>query len=1337
MKYPASRVTTKELGGGERYLAHVSTDKPIYRTGEQVYVRCVVLHALDKTPLKKGTEVFFEIQGPKGDTLASGYSRMEDSVAGWAWGVPEGQAGGQHKVKVTFPVLGIPPAERPFDVRAYRTPRLRTQIIFFRDGYGPGDEVIATVSATRAEGGFPENAHVQISAMVDGQRIHDSTGMLDGEGRCTTRFSLPKEIQRGDGTLAFVIKDGGVVESASKTLPILLQVVDVSLFPEGGDLVAGLPCRLYLEARTPSQKPADIEGIVVDEQDKQVASFNTEHEGRGRFILTPQKGKSYSLLVTRPAGIVRRVPLPEIQDGGTVLVSTRDVYAAGRPVIFKVMSTQKGPLRITLSKKEKEVASVEGIKMVARSNDDTDFYQGVCSLTPTKLVDGVLIATVWNEEGQPLAERLIFRQPSQSVVLSIKTDLERYMPGGKARITVTSKNIEGDPVRAMVGLTVTDDSVLEMIETREQAPQLPVMVLLEEEVEELADAHVYLNPEKEEAPLALDLLLGTQGWRRFAWMNATKFLEKYGDDARRVLAMRVVTRMEQEVRVKAAGPMMRRFAAVDEMAMPQAVAEGWLGAEPPMEPGAGGARDEMVDALERAQQGRQRESLLVAEDMDKPGSMAMDSSVMVREYAHTTRLQRKPNDRVDFTETVYWCAGVATDPKTGEAEVEFELSDSITSFRILADGFTEKGALGCARGVLESVKPFYCEPKLPLEVTQGDRLLVPVAAVNGTLEALGPVAMSVRDLSGVRTAKMDPIPLGAEERVRRLVELTIGDVSGNLDFVLDAQAGPYTDRVTRTLHVVPRGFPVQIAEGGILEPGRSLVYEVAIPESCIPVSVTSKLMVYPAPLANLVGALEALLREPYGCFEQTSSTTYPLVMAQTYFLTHQGVDPQLVERSQDLLRKGYDKLIGFECQKHGYEWFGEDPGHEALTAYGLMQFTDMARVYAVDPQMLSRTRTWLLNTRDGQGGFKRERRALHTWIEDEDCSNAYITWALLQAGESLDSLGKEVDQVLRSAHTSQNSYVLALASLVAWKADRKSEAMNLMKRLADRQAPEGFVDQATMSIVGSGGIALQVETTALALLSWLQMPDYANAVEKGIHWIAEICKAGRYGSTQSTVLALKAILAYDQARARPKAPGRIEMTVDGTPCGGPWEFDETSHGVIQLTDISELLEPGKHVVEIFMKDGSPMPCSLEVTYSDEKPASSQECQVEIQVSLSQIEVEEGNIVEANVTVRSRAEDKILPMTVAIIGIPGGLEVRHDQLKELVKASRIAAYEVLGREVVLYWRSLKAMQTVEVPLSLVAALPGTYTGPASRAYLYYTDEFKSWADPLSVTVVQAP
>src|SRR5208283_2252081 len=94
---------------------------------------------------------------------------------------------------------------------------------------------------------------------------------------------------------------------------------------------------------------------------------------------------------------------------------------------------------------------------------------------------------------------------------------------------------------------------------------------------------------------------------------------------------------------------------------------------------------------------------------------------------------------------------------------------------------------------------------------------------------------------------------------------------------------------------------------------------------------------------------------------------------------------------------------------------------------------------------------------------------------------------------------------------------------------------------------------------------------------------------------------------------------------------------------------------------------------------------------------------------------------------------VIPTPVAIIGLPGGLEPRHDQLKELVKKGTIDAYEVLGREVVLYWRTLPGNAKVVVPLSVIAAVPGTYTGPASRTYLYYTDEHKQWVDGVHVEI----
>jgi uncharacterized protein YfaS (alpha-2-macroglobulin family) len=454
------------------------------------------------------------------------------------------------------------------------------------------------------------------------------------------------------------------------------------------------------------------------------------------------------------------------------------------------------------------------------------------------------------------------------------------------------------------------------------------------------------------------------------------------------------------------------------------------------------------------------------------------------------------------------------------------------------------------------------------------------------------------------------------------------------------------------------------------------------------------------------------------------------VMADQYFLSHTGVDPAVISQTNELLDKGYNRLIGFQCANKGFEWFGEDPGHECLSAYGLLEFTDMAQVRNVDQTMLRDTRTWLLARRDGKGGFTHERRSLHTWITDPGCANGYCAWALLECGEK--NLDKEVSWLKDRATNDPNSYVTALAANVMFLAGDRGGAKMFMDKLAKQQDKDGHVLGAMTSVVGSEGDSLQIETTALATLAWLRDPSYTANVEQAIHFLADSCEGGRYGSTQSTVLALRAIVAYDKARAHPTAAGRVQLIIDDKPFGDPLPFDEHSQGAIKLPDFSSLMTVGKHTVGLKMSDGSALPYALAVNFNSIVPASSNQCKLSIVTKLKDAEVSEGAISEADVTV-TNLTDQTVPTPIAIVGLPGGLEVRYDQLKELVKADRIAAYEVRGREVILYWRDMQPKESVQIPLSVIAAVPGIYTGPASRAYLYYSDEFKQWSAGMKVTI----
>src|SRR5205814_1750363 len=148
-------------------------------------------------------------------------------------------------------------------------------------------------------------------------------------------------------------------------------------------------------------------------------------------------------------------------------------------------------------------------------------------------------------------------------------------------------------------------------------------------------------------------------------------------------------------------------------------------------------------------------------------------------------------------------------------------------------------------------------------------------------------------------------------------------------------------------------------------------------------SLKVRLEVYPTSMADLVKGLEGLIREPYGCFEQTSTSNYPNTLILDYMNQTKQAKPEVSRRAEDMLNKGYGRLISYECPdtplnlKQGFEWFGSaDRPHEALTAYGLLQFKDMARVHPVDPEMIKRTQAFLMSRRDGVGGFKRNPKSL-------------------------------------------------------------------------------------------------------------------------------------------------------------------------------------------------------------------------------------------------------------------------------------------------------------------------------------------------------------------------
>jgi hypothetical protein len=1275
---------------------------------------------------------------------------------GFQFFLTDSAAGGDYEFVATFVHWnGAPVAPRGVrcaQVRAYRPPRLKTDLDFLKQAYGPGEIVVASLRVTRAEGGAPAGAAVTAVAVLDGVELHRGNLVIDSNGYCEVRFSLPSDIPGpGEGSLSMAIRDGGVQESAVKTIPLPRSAaLHVTFYPEGGDLAPGAVQRVYVHARTAKGRPADVAGNIVDAATGCImAAFRTSHEGRGRFELSNTRTCLYHAQLTEPSGIVEKYSVGSSYGGACplrVVRSVDDVVAAGMPLRLEVGPGECAALAVAIKGHELVRKVVDkSTSVVAVSLDLAQAY-------------GILRATLYDlATGSPMSERLVFRSAPAFIRVSISGP-ERCGLRERVAFTITTTDASGAPVDASVCVAAVDDAALKKIEKRERAPRLIAQALLESDVQELRDCASYFPSSEEEGwAERMDLLVGTQGWRRFLFepqhlSHVKPVLSPCAGDA---------AQLEQVVLAKFTPPPPRPLPCPAPVHnVPQMMMRNqWLCPSPPPPPLPAAAAWEIPDeaqalspdegvllavddgddeaACEDDEAVRCKDEEFPAEVMERellgdvPARIMMNKNMLNgdigehaaegvhREYAHACS-GPFADDRSDFAEVLLWMPHVRT--TNGSATVQFDLCDSVTSFELRADAVAVAGGLlGEGSFMIEARRPFYIEPKLPLEMADGDTAVVPIACCNSTGSHLSAVLSASSTPPIVCTSSPLPVAVESNTSARSLATFTASASSAGTSVIaISCTAGAFSDTVRRSVAVAARGFPIELSFGGKLPSSDSRAsHSIKIPQSARNLVISAKL--YTSPAASLESACESMLREPCGCFEQTSSSAYPNVMILRYLLSHSGVNPQLVKRAQALLEAGLKRLATFECREKGYEWFGGDPGHEALTAYGLMEFTEMSFVSNnVDANMLVRTRDWLMSRRDGKGGFLRNPRALDSFGgASADTTDVYITWALSQS--HVTGIDAEVDKAAQVGLKGEDMYVAALAANTLLNRGDTSRAIPILEKMA--AAFDGAIGHApesnAPSITGSTGANLVMETTSLAILAFIRAPRFAPQLQTAFDWLVGQCKNGRFGATQATILALKAIIAVDEARPQGGVqPGGITLS-----CGGvsaSVDLDSSKTTVLGISS-GVALDSVRDVV-LHMSGGSAVPYSVSVSYVTDQPADSSGCLVSLSQQLNKSSVREGETVDLNVLVRNRSAEGVA-MTVAIIGIPGGLEARSDQLRELVKEAKLDCYELRPREVILYWRGLAAGAEKPVCLSLVAAVPGQYTGPASRVYLYYGDDAK--------------
>jgi hypothetical protein len=1380
----------------------LTSDKPVYQPGQTIHVRSLALRRPDLRAVA-GEDAVFTVTDPKGNvvfkqkgkTSAYGIAATDCDLASE---LIEGPYVIACKVGDTDSKLNV-------EVKKYVLPKFKVGVALDKPYYAPGQPVQITVEADYffgkpVAGG---NVELEVSAAEAGQKtVHRSNRKTDASGKAVFSFDLPRSLagrpqDGGDARLsvqAAVTDTAGQTQGRASSTVVTTRPLRFEVIPENGRLVDGVPNTVFVMVSYADGRPAAKARLTVPGAAKELVANDL---GVASFEMTPTAGDYTATIEARDdKGLTarREVRLSAGVGQDFLFRTDRAVYDGGQPMKLTVLGGGVEPVFVDVIKDGQTFLT----QTVNLSNGRGEYELDL----PAELFGTVQVCAYrLDQEGVPVRKtRTLYVRPPAGLELTATTDRPEYRPGEMAKVQFQLRGKDGKPARGAVSLAAVDEAVFSVLQQRpgmegkfftlEQELLEPVYALYPwspdlttslppDEQDRFEQALFARTTRSSNQPGAKPTGPGPRGGGRFA-PNAPApgiaFPEEAGP---------VVQGVSPHTLVAASFPVKTAETERERSANLRLVQRAWVmlglalaflayvGVWAFVRPlwvvgvlhGVGlvvlcivGFFSMLFVAQKSARFAAEADMAVgeaVRQDMAKAAPMAPGwrdtpqppPPTEVPSGAGGAGGPAPVRVRQLFPETLLWRPELITDDE-GRATLDVALADSITNWRLTASAITAEGRLGAAQAGIKVFQPFFVDLNLPVALTRNDEVSVPVVVYNyldkpQTVELALEGADWFDRLDGGAPAQK--VELGPREVRSLSYRLKVKKV-GSHHLQVTARAAGIADAVKRPIEVVPDGRRVeQVVNGSLHQPAD---VDLTVPDDAIEGSAKAFLKIYPSGFSQLVEGLDGIFRMPSGCFEQTSSTTYPNVLALDYLRKTNKGAPEVEAKARQYIHLGYQRLLTFEVSGGGFDWFGRPPANRTLTAYGLMEFQDMAKVHDVDPALIDRTRRWLLAQRKPDGSWPAERGMINDGLagsvqvgKDPDLSTtAYVAWAVFggeQRRPEADATRRYLLSFAPSDVDDPNVLALVCNALNAIEPGGSEvkpylDRLEGLKKTSDdgkfcwwEQAPGGRT-----TFYGSG-VSGSVETTALAVLAMLPGGHNPGTTRSALAWLVKQKDgAGTWRSTQATVLALKALLA-GTGEADAERERRIEVAWDGQTQEVVIPADQSE--VMRQIDLSAGLKPGTRRLTLTEKSGTA--ANFQVAFRHHVPSAGGPGKNEplaVRLSYDRTEMQVDDTMTATATVTNQMK-QAAPMVILDLPIPAGFALSADDLASMVQAGTIARYQVTPRSAIVYLRGLQPGASLKLTYRLRATMPVKAAVPAAQAYEYYDVDKRGKSAEARVTV----
>jgi len=1183
-----------------------------------------------------------------------------------------------------------------------------------------------------------------------------------------------------------------VVPEAGEIKPNLENSLYVVVATPDGDPVRGAAVRVVPPVGIASSAPRPRVG-KTDE----AGIFLAQVEPLGPSHLLPEGQAQFRVEVRDPAGrtLVQQVGLSAGQgEQALVLRADRALAKVGESVEFTVISTkQKGTTYVDVIRDNQTILT----RAVDLEGGRSQF-----ALPLTHDLQGTLEVHAYQilpDENIIRDTRRIYAAPADDLVVEVRPDQETYRPGGQANLKFSVRDAAGKPTLAALGVTIVDESVFAL---QEMQPGLErVYFSLEKELlKPRYEIHGFTpegiitgrlpfetpKPAEEEAARqrAAAVLFAASQPRDPYTLTVNTYderLEKAREEWVKELARaaeridralnsyyqrhRVFLSADEDIATLVDAGLLRKRDLRDRWGHPYRVR--WRNASSRLDSagpdGKWGTRDDLLAISEWLLRGPRH---LGGAAGARGGGMAgmadlaieaqlaeaLPRAAMAKEVAAAAEAPAAAQPQVRlrqfFPETMYVNPALITDEQ-GRAEVTVEMADSITTWRLQALASSQKGQLGSATKGLRVFQDFFIDIDLPVALTQNDEISIPIAIYN-YLPRPQTIKLSLEklpwfDLVGDGGTGASPVSveksleIGASD-IRAVYYRIRAKKIGMNALTVHAQGTTLSDAIRRQIEVLPDGEERRDTWNDRLE--GTVTRAVTIPQEAIDEASTILVKIYPGLFSQAVEGLDSLLRMPFGCFEQTSSVTYPNVLVLDYLKSTKQAKPEVQMKAEQYINVGYQRLVTFEVKGGGFSWFGEPPAHKVLTAYGLLEFRDMSRVHEVDENVIARTQNWLAGLQDKDGTWEPDKGGIAEGIINRQTDTlrvtAYIAWALAESGYKGEALDRAFAYLDSHWGEAKDPYALAVIAnaYLSGKPDSGTvgDVLAALAKLAVVEDKVAYWKSQAPTFTSAQNGSADLETTALAAYALVKSGRHVDLANKAITYLIRAKDSfGTWQTTQATVWALKTLLLSLQ-RAAQEVDATVTVEVNDKQAAS-FQLTQENYEVVRQVDARELVHEGKNEVRITLKGkGSALyqvVAKYYLPWEMVKPPAQE--LLDIDVEYDRTTLAANDTVTARVRVVNN-DPRDCNMVVIDLGLPPGFEVLADDLAKLVQQKTIQKFTLAARQIIVYLDRLASRKPLEFSYRLRAKFPIKAVTPASQVYRYYNPEIKATAEPVQLEVL---